>query len=411
MRARLPGYRDLRGCGVKRTPSCDYDLVVVGAGPAGATAARFAAAGGARVLLLDRKRDPGAPVRCGEGVSHRGLSRFIEPNPAWISANIDGARLYSPSGTPVEIATLGAGYVLERKIFDRALIELAVANGAEMLAEANATGLLLGDRGEVQGVRFIHAGKQRQVSCHIVIGADGVDSRVGRWAGIPTHIRLADMESCVQYLVADCPTGRNYCEFYLGDDLCPGGYAWIFPKGNGLANVGLGISAKHANKRGHAREFLDAFIAKKGLQKRILGCMVGGVPVAHTLERIVGDGIMLVGDAARQVNPMTGGGIITGMLAGQLAGEEAAAALRNEAYDQVALQNYRKRWDAEQGKTNHRWYRIKEAVGRLPDATLNDTARVFEGVDAADLTLFKIFARIFRRHPKLLWDIRHVFMA
>ncbi|MAE71493.1 MAG: digeranylgeranylglycerophospholipid reductase [Gemmatimonadetes bacterium] len=392
-------------------PKGGFDVVVVGAGPAGSMAAKHAAANGAEVLLLDRKRDPGTPVRCGEGVSAAGLAQYVDPQPEWISAGIKGARLVSPSGVAVEIGTLGAGYVLERKLFDRGLIELAAKAGARVLSEANAVGLRRGSDGRIAGVRVVRRGSESVVPCKIVIGADGVDSRVGRWAGIRTDLRLADMESCAQYLIADCETEKGFCEFFLGRDVSPGGYAWIFPKGDGLANVGLGVSVKEARRRGSAIEHLDRFMERLGLSGKMLGFTVGGVPVSHTLDTIVADSVMLAGDAARQVNPMTGGGILTGMLGGQLAGETAAEAIREGEVSARVLGRYSERWHERAGKTNKRWYRIKEAVGRLPDSTLDETARVFEGTDAADLTLFKIFARIFRRNPKLIWDIRHVFMG
>jgi len=409
MCSNLPGRRDLGRKAV--IGNSHFDLVVVGAGPAGATAARHAALDGAEVLLIDRKRDPGTPVRCGEGVSAAGLAQYVDVQPSWISAEIKGARLVSPNGSAVEVATLGAGYVLERKIFDRALIELAAGAGAQVAAETNALGLERDARGRIRGVRVEQGGARRVVPCRVVIGADGVDSRVGRWAGIRTDIRLADMESCAQYLVADCHTERGYCEFYLGRELSPGGYTWIFPKGNGLANVGMGVSARYVGRSGTVRSLLDRFLERRGLSAKKLGFTVGGVPVAHTLEQIVADGMMLAGDAARQVNPMTGGGILTGMLGGRLAGQTAAEAVRAGDFSDAFLERYQSLWHEQAGKTNRRWYRIKEAVGRLPDATLDDTARVFEGTDPGELTLFKIFARIFRRHPKLIWDIRHVFMG
>ena len=132
-----------------------YDVIVVGAGPGGSMTAKTAAMEGLDVLLIEKRQQIGDPVRCAEGVNKVYLKEYIEPDPAWISAEVKGSKIYSPDGTMVEMSEelSGAevGYVLERKVFDRALAREAALAGVEVMVKTRATGLLMED-GFVKGI-------------------------------------------------------------------------------------------------------------------------------------------------------------------------------------------------------------------------------------------------------------------
>src|SRR5512143_514175 len=128
-----------------------YDVIVVGAGPAGSTAARFAAAGGSSVLLLEKDRDVGYPVRCAEAVSHEGVIQFIEPDPKWIAATVSKFRIVVPNGNSIVPRLDGIGYVLERRIFDYELAKVAAREGAEVVTKAYVYDLIK-PNGKVEGV-------------------------------------------------------------------------------------------------------------------------------------------------------------------------------------------------------------------------------------------------------------------
>jgi len=159
-----------------------YDVIVVGAGPAGSTAARYAAEGGASVLVLEKDRDVGYPVRCGEAVSHEGVVQFIDPDPKWIAATVTKFRLVAPNGRSVVPRLDGIGYVLERRMFDYELARLATRKGAEVVTKAYAYDLSRSPDGVPNGVRVLSENE--------LLAAQG--QRVHTGGSDPLNQRFAD---------------------------------------------------------------------------------------------------------------------------------------------------------------------------------------------------------------------------
>ncbi len=386
-----------------------YDCIVVGGGPGGAWAAKHASEGGASVLLLEKDREIGIPVRCAEAVGAAGLQAVVDPQPAWISNKIKGAVLVSPDGREVVVSgERDQGYMLDRKIFDYALVEIAAGAGVDVLTKAYVSDVIK-PNGRVQGVRLQHMGQTSEVGCSVVIGADGVESRVGRWAGLRTSIKMKDMESCVQKTLSNIELDPDYVYFYFGKDIAPGGYVWVFPKNDRLANVGLGISGEFSRYKS-AQKYLQDFIDKRFPHASVLYTVVGGVPCAPTLKKIVADGLMLVGDAAHQVNPMSGGGINTAMLAGQIAGRVAATAIAQQDVSEKKLRQYAAEWHKAQGKAHERFHKIKKAVYKLSDGDLNKTADAVLSLPPEERSLANIFKTALVKHPSLIFDVIRVFV-
>ncbi len=385
-----------------------FDVIVVGAGPAGSVAAWHASLGGAKVLLLEKDRDIGLPVRCAEGVGAAGLQTVIEPEPKWIASEITALNLISPHKKTVTLKNVGLGYVLYRKIFDNFLAEKAAHAGTEVLTKAYADGLLFDAEGAVNGVSFTHLGKRFSLRAKVVIGADGVESRVGRWAGIHTQLKLRDIETCVQYTMANVDVNPGVCDFYFSHEIAPGGYVWVFPKGPGVANVGLGISGEYAEHKSPLR-YLNAFVQEHFPKGSILTTTVGGVPVAPTNKVIVKDGFMLVGDAAHQANPISGGGIVPAMVAGKIAGQVAAEAVGTGCTSAKFLKTYEKEWYKAQGNTHKMTYRLKEAVYRLTDEDLNRTADSILALPEEKRTIVNVFKKALYNKPTLILDALRVF--
>lgn len=384
-----------------------YDIIIVGAGPAGSTAAKHAADGGASVLLLEKDREIGIPVRCAEGVSKLGLKSVLEIQDRWIAQVITGARLVAPNGTSVEPNAGGIGFILHRKIFDADLAAMAAESGADIVTKAYVHGLRT-ERGIPTGVCLRHLGKDMEIKASVIIGADGIESRVGRWAGLNTVTPLKHIDTCVQMTLAGIDVDPETVEFHFGSRIAPGGYLWVFPKGSGIANVGLGIAGTASRNR-KAIDYLNAFIERRCPRAAILTMVAGGVPTMPTMDTIVQDGLMLVGDAAHQINPLSGGGILNAVIAGRIAGGVAAGAIRSGDVSAKRLSEYPKSWEKAQGLSNQRAFRIKNVVTQLSDDNLNKIAEILQEVPAEKCTIFRIMETALRKHPKLILEAAKIF--
>ena len=386
----------------------EYDIVVIGAGPAGTTAARYAALEGASVLVLEKDRDIGIPVRCAEGVSEAGLKLSVDCiDSDWIEQVVTRVNLYSPQGqvVPLEL-NKERGFILNRKRFDYDLARLAVEAGAQVFTRAYVYDLIKQD--EISGIRVNYKGEKKDIKARIVISADGVESRAGRWAGIDTRTRLADMETCYQVIAADVDIEEDALHMYFSTNVAPQGYAWVFPKGEGIANIGLGISGTCAAEKS-PREYLNKFLQRYFPNASIMSAVAGGVPCDKTLDRIVLDGFMLVGDAAHQANPISGGGIASGMLAGQLAGKVAARAVAENDVSARRLAEYEKLWDKREGKNHKLCYRIKNYVFNLSDQQLEDIASTVLTIPLEKRNLISLFRTALVKKPSLILDAVKVF--
>lgn len=381
----------------------------MGGGPAGSTFADIASQNGLSVLVLEKDREIGVPVRCGEAVSDKGLRIFHSVEKEWINSIITRIRLVAPNETAIEFDLNESGYILDRKIFDLALAKKAEDNGAIINTEAYVNGLIF-DEDKVVGVTGEYQGESFSLTAKIIVGADGVESRVGRWAGLSTHVKLKDMESAIQKTVTGIDVENHIFEFYLSKNWAPGGYLWVFPKGKRSANIGLAISGLYAKEGKSAYKYLQEFLNRKYPNVSTQTMIAGGVPVAKTVKNMVTEGLMLVGDAAHTVNPMTGGGIISGMRSGLLAAETAVSVIKSgQNPTKKYLQKYEKEWHKIGGKNHEKFYRIKESIFRFEDKDLNRIADGIADIPENKRSLFKLFSIAVAKKPSLLLDVARLF--
>jgi len=296
------------------------------------------------------------------------------------------------------------GYVLERRLFDKFLAHEAARAGAEIRLRTEAYGIIEDD-GYTRGVYVRSRGEDIRIYADIVVGADGVESRVGRWAGINTRLHPADVSICAEFLMCDIDLNNDYSEFFLGSTIAPKGYAWIFPKGEDCANVGLGIGGDVSGEHLRAIDYLKAFVHERFPAGKVIAEMYGAVPLSGPIHESVADGLVLVGDAARHVNPLTGGGIIYAIQAGELAGDVVAHAIQEKDVSKQRLMEYETRWRKEFGKRLETGLKAKNFLFKLSDEDLNTLAHSLQGVELKELSTWALLTELIHRNPKLLFGL------
>ncbi len=376
-------------------------MVIIGGGPAGSMAALTAARYGLDTLMVERDPVIGSPVRCAEAVDEKGLRRFFEPDPKWIAAEITSYHLVAPDGSHVKMDIDNQrGYILERIIFDRMIAEKAAVEGASVRTGVDAVAMSEFTNGS-RKVSLRSDCREWDAGARVVIAADGVESRAARWAGLKTSCPLHDMETCALVTLAGIDVDENVYYMYFTEEFAPGGYAWVFPKGYRVANVGLGISGTFAEHKTPVK-YLEEFLKRYFPDSSVVSRTVGGVQSSGGIKKTFTDGLMVAGDAAHMANPITGGGIINAMLAGQFAAETAAEALKKGQAVERSLKFYQKRCDESFGRMNRRFYRLKEGINTIPDNRLNEIAHEVLKLPVEKRTPVRVLKTALIKNPRLL---------
>ncbi|MEA3190119.1 MAG: digeranylgeranylglycerophospholipid reductase [Thermoplasmata archaeon] len=411
----------LRPGTIPRAVDLQVDVLVVGLGPGGLIACRDFARQGFTVLGIDRKQELGWPKRCAEGVSDEGLAHCgVKADPAWAYGRIEGAALYAPSGKRVILEGSDTyGWVVERKIFEKHLARDAIQAGAKLMVKTQATALLKDAAGAVVGVEAEFMGKRFQVRARLTIGADGIDSFIGKWAGLRTLNRVRDYHAGFQYeMVGVQGYEQNWLHLYFGEDVAPKGYVWIFPKGDGVSNVGIGILAKESEWGNRAQDYLDRWIERNPqmfAHASVTEINGSGIPVSSRVPEPVADGVMLVGDAAQLVNPIHGGGIIIAMRAAMIAARVGGEAIRKGDVSKAALQPYVVEYQTkDEGAVTEKLLKMRYFMENLTDKDFERLAGILDGKVIMEVAnaQFPTFVKLLLKHfPKMAPLVRKYILA
>lgn len=327
----------------------EYDIAVIGGGPAGLISAITAAQKNISVVLFESKEEIGLHEHCAGLLSVEGLKSLNLlnlPNNIIQNNQIIGSKIYSPSGKMVivEKPTVTA-WVVDRSLFNKHLKMLAIKKGVKIETSSRVIEIT-----RDQNKLSLKLGKKRffeKVFSNLAILAEGRFPHLNKQMGLPSPER-DKIVFTTQYIMSNVRDLEvQYVELYQDSKLAPHFFAWIIPINESSAKVGLGT------RNTPSKEYLNKFIlehpiAKMKLQNaKITKEMSGAIPLSSFIKRTYTDNILVVGDAAGQTKSTTGGGVIIGGKAAQFAGEIATASIINQDYSRKFLSRYEKLWKRE----------------------------------------------------------------
>jgi len=332
-----------------------YDVVVIGGGPIGAVAARCAAEENTSVLLVERRDRIEGPSPCTGLISRQALM-VLGASERSVLRRIRAVIVHGPNVRAELRADVDKAVVVDRAGLERELVERATGAGVEVRLGTSAVGA------EPGAVRIRAEDGDGVVGARVVIGADGPDSAVAAWFGLPgpaEHLRAAQVE-----VAADGP--QDSVEVFVGSRVAPGFFAWSVPAEPGRRRVGLAVpGALDPSQR------LADLVARRFPAAKVLSSIEAAIPIPP-LTPIVGDGVLLVGDAAAHVKPWSGGGLYVGGVCARLAGRVAARAARDGDVSRGRLSSYEDACGRAVGGELRFGGAVRAALQTISDAALED---------------------------------------
>jgi digeranylgeranylglycerophospholipid reductase len=360
----------------------DADIIVVGCGVAGATAAETAASIGSRVLVLEEHDRVGIPSHCSGHVGINGMKRLGVTVPSHVMKNqIRGAIFHSPSGQVLHLERqTPVTWVLDRRALDEHLANRAQKAGAQINFNTRAISALATDD---KGFRVqVSAGaKPHTFTCQLIVDCEGASPTLMRFQHTGERRKSMWVNSAQVQVDHVEDLNEDFVEVYLGSAYAPGFFAWLIPWRDGSAKVGL------ATREGNPRLLLERLMKRHPVASRKLRNAQRGdvsyhpIPLGGPIPKTYAPGMLIVGDSAHQVKPTTGGGIVYSLICGRIAGKIAHDASKAGDTSESFLKEYERRWKREIGNDLSAMRRIRRMLFRLPDRRLEkilSIARTFD---------------------------------
>ncbi len=312
----------------------------------------------------------------------------MDVNEDYIETDLHGVILHGPGGVSVRHDKPDIGLMIDRRLFDQDLARQAERAGAELCVHTRVSGISPVKDGVRELILVDEAnGKESLITARMVVGADGVESLSGRWVGLKTRLLPPHTCSAIELRVDAMDANPNHLTFWQGHESVNKGYVWIFPKVKSrVVNLGSGVLTP---KQGEKNMYDLSMEYKKRLfpDAKVLEVHGGAVPVSGNLPAYTEDRFLLCGDAAHHTNPLTGGGIISGILGADIASRWVHQAFKTGNFSKSFLQGYEQDCFRQFGKDHHRQMRIRDFVVDLSPPEQIKFYRIFRSMAKADLSL------------------------
>ena len=340
----------------------EYEIAVVGGGPIGCFVAGQLARQGRQVVVFEEHTTIGEPVHCAGLISQRVLDIIRCPQDEVVQNRIYGAIIHSPAG---DLLTIGDdkvhAVVINRQKFDRHIAHNAQKAGTTLLLQHKL--VTLTKQLPTLTLKVQHEDQQLLFRCNLLIGADGAHSRVRATFGFPTP---GELLTGISAELSDATLDPKYVHIYVGNKIAPGFFAWVIPTNTQGTNarIGLCIGKQHPRSLNH---YFTTLLAEPLLRGTTVTKRFGGTIPLGPLKKTTDERIMLVGDAAAQVKPTSGGGLYPGLLCATHCSNTAEEMFRNQCFDEESVQRYHTSWTSDIGRELALGMRFRAVFTRLTD--------------------------------------------
>jgi digeranylgeranylglycerophospholipid reductase len=386
-----------------------YDVIIVGAGPAGSYMAHELASSGYDVAVFEEKSAPGLNACC-TGIISTECFQSLDLSTDVILTKVNSTKFFSPSGRCLRFQTERVqAYVVNRLLLDKAITSKAQSQGARYFFSSPVIDITPG-KDSIQA-ETLCSGAREIFSARAVVLANGFKPK------LPRKLGLGKIKNFLVGAQAEIEV-ENVDEFevYFGQEIAPGAFAWLVPTSINKAYVGL-LATSQAKR--HLQKFLNNLSCQGRITSREVEIEQKAIPIG-TLARSYGDRVVVIGDAAGQVKPTTGGGIYFGHLGARIAAEVLDEALRSDNLTADQLSRYQKQWKAKMGKEISHGYWARWAYAKLSDRQIEGIFNILDSDGIAEALLnssnfsfdwhSRLILAVLRRSSAYpLLKIRHLF--
>ncbi len=398
-----------------------FDALVVGGGPIGSNVASRISRSGYNVAVIEQKSSIGVPLKCAGLVTNRVFSLADIPYGRLIQNEITGAYIHSPKG---EIYKMGGdrkrAYVIDREEFDKDIAEKAERNGVTYLLENRAFSFKRNDSKIKIYLKNTKNSEEEFFESDILIGADGANSAIRRHFSLPEPNEFL---MCIGAEVDNVDIEPDFVHLFFGKEIAPGFFAWIIPLNKEGDSARMGLCVSQPPPKSMRSYFLSLFnypSTRPYLENAVITETIGGVIPLGYLDRTVDNNIMIVGDAASQVKPLSGGGLYTGLLSSKYCSQVATSALEENNFTKKFLEKYHRLWSGDLKreiligmKIRKKFLllddkEIEKYLFYLRDKTILSTIEKYGDIDYPSRLIFP-FIRIFPRFMKAIPSLMDLF--